>query len=134
VARAKGVQQFQDSLVTCRFITLSFVEPLCQAVEAATGWQDFGFQEGFDVGRRAVNIARVFNLRRGVGGVELEGPSERYGSAPVDGPNKGITIMPHLERMKQIYYENMGWDSKGTPLPETLRALGLEALVADLPS
>lgn len=132
VARTKGVQQFQDSLVTCRFITLSYLDPLCEALTAATGW-NFDFNECFDVGRRAVNIARVFNLRRGVGGVEMEGPSERYGSAPADGPNVGTTIMPHIERMKQVYYKNMGWDEHGVPLRQTLQGLGLEEIAADIP-
>jgi aldehyde:ferredoxin oxidoreductase len=131
VARTKGAVQFEDSLVTCRFVTGMHLDLLCQAVEAATGW-DFDFQEAFHVGRRAVNIARVFNLRRGIGH-ELERPSERYGSTPVDGANAGIGIMEHWERMLRIYYENMGWDGEmGVPLAETLRSLGLDDLVADL--
>jgi len=132
VARTKGAVQFEDSLVTCRFVTGMHLDLLCQAVEAATGW-DIDFQEAFHVGRRAVNIARVFNLRRGIGH-ELEHPSERYGSTPVDGANAGIGIMEHWERMLRIYYEHMGWDGEtGVPLSQTLRSLGLDDLVADLP-
>jgi aldehyde:ferredoxin oxidoreductase len=34
--------------------------------------------------------------------------------------------------MKRNYYRTMGWDeATGMPLPETLRALDLEELVAD---
>ena len=126
VARNKEVLQLQDSLVTCRFITLSNVDLLRQALEAATGW-DFRFQEAVNVGRRAVNMARVFNLCRGIGN-QMERPSQRYGSAPVDGPNVGMSIM------LRIYYENMGWDrERGVPLPETLGSLGLDDSLADLP-
>lgn len=132
VAKTKGAVQFEDSLVTCRFVTGMHLDLLCQAVEAATGW-DFDSQEAFHVGRRAVNIARVFNLRRGIGH-ELERPSERYGSTPTDGPNVGTGIMEHWDKMLEIYNENMQWDKKtGVPLPETLRSLGLEDLIADLP-
>jgi aldehyde:ferredoxin oxidoreductase len=38
-----------------------------------------------------------------------------------------------LEAMKDAYYELRGWDqATGIPTPETLRRLGLAALVADL--
>jgi len=132
VAKTKGSVQFEDSLVTCRFVTGAHLHLLCRALEAAAGW-DFDFEEAMNVGRRAVNTARVFNLRRGIGH-ELERPSERYGSTPVDGPNAGVGIMPHWDRMLGIYYENMGWDrEKGVPLPETLRKLDLDDLVAELP-
>ena len=105
---------------------------LCEALNAATGW-DFDLQEAFLVGRRSVNIARVFNLRRGIGH-ELEHPSERYGSTPIDGPNAGTGIAEHWDRMLEIHNENMQWDKKtGVPLPETLRGLDLGDLIADLP-
>jgi aldehyde:ferredoxin oxidoreductase len=133
IGKVKGAVQFEDSLVTCRFVTGMHLDLLCQAVEAATGWDGFSFQEAHNVGRRAVNIARVFNLRRGIG-VDLERPSERYGSTPTDGPNAGIGIMQHWDVMMETYHENMGWDKKtGVPLPETLCSLGLSGLVRDLP-
>jgi len=132
IAKTKGALQLQDSLVTCRFVTGSHLDLLCSTVEAATGW-DFDFQEALDVGRRGVNIARVFNVRRGLG-TDRERPSKRYGSTPVDGPNAGISIQPNWDRMLGVYYENMGWDKEtGAPLPATLRSLGLDDLIDDLP-
>jgi hypothetical protein len=48
----------------------------------------------------------------------------------VDGPAKGQATGKHWERMLDLWYEGMGYDRKtGRPRPETLRALGLDALV-----
>jgi aldehyde:ferredoxin oxidoreductase len=123
-AKLKGAMVFEDSVVTCRFQTATALELLCQAVNAATGW-DMDYQEAMVVGRRAVNLARLFNLRHGIA-PELDRPSIRYGSTPVDGVAAGVGIMPHWDKMLQNYYCLMGWDERGRPLLETLRALGLE--------
>ncbi|MBM3957848.1 MAG: hypothetical protein FJ313_07340, partial [Gemmatimonadetes bacterium] len=129
-ARMKGAMQFEDSMVTCRFNTRMNVERLAEAVSAVTGW-DFTFDEAMDVGRRAVNTMRAFNIRSGLT-ADLERPSPRYGSTPKDGPASGKSIGGHFEKMLQDYYRTMGWDERGRPLPETLDALGLENVTADL--
>ena len=129
-AKAKGAMIFEDSLVTCRYQTACYMEYLCEAVNAATGW-DMDVEECMDVGRRAVNLARIFNLRNGIS-PELDAPSKRYGSTPHDGISAGQGIMPHLSDMLNNYYRLMGWDDKGRPLPETLRNLGLEAVIPQL--
>ncbi|HEX78287.1 MAG TPA: hypothetical protein G4O03_07800 [Dehalococcoidia bacterium] len=130
VAKTKGALQFVDSLVTCWFITRGDLPLLCQAVKAATGW-DVDFEEALRVGRRAVNLMRFFSIKRGLT-PDLEQPSHRYASTPVDGPVKGRTILPHWQQMISNYYQLMGWDKEtGLPLPETLRELGLEHLIAD---
>jgi aldehyde:ferredoxin oxidoreductase len=129
-AKIKGAMIFEDSLVTCRFRTGTQLDLLCQAVNAATGW-DMDFQEAMQVGRRAVNLARAFNLRHGIR-AELDAPSLRYGSTPLDGAAAGRGIMPHWDKMLRNYYSLMGWSEQGIPLPETLRGLGLDAVVSDL--
>lgn len=126
----RGGMQLEDSAVTCRFNTCVEVHLLTQAVSAVTGW-DFGFDEGMAVGRRAIHTMRAFNIRSGLTS-DMERPSTRYGSTPVDGPAEGQSIQPHFERMLRAYYERMGWDETGTPLPETLRAFGLEEVAEDL--
>ena len=80
------------------------------------------------VGRRAVNLARVFNIRHGIS-TELDAPSVRYGSTPLDGIAAGRGIMPHFDNMLRNYYNLMGWDESGKPLPETLKSLGLEDII-----
>jgi aldehyde:ferredoxin oxidoreductase len=132
VAKIKGSMVFEDSLVTCRFNTINALDILCRAVNAATGW-DMDLQEAMRVGKRAVNLARVYNLRAGIK-AELDAPSARYGSTLADGPFAGKGIMPHWEKMVRNYYKNMGWsEDTGKPLPETLKALGLDAVIPQLP-
>jgi aldehyde:ferredoxin oxidoreductase len=126
----KGAMQLEDSAVTCRFNTNMNVVALSQAISAVTGW-DFTFDEGMQVGRRAVHTMRAFNIRSGLT-ADMDRPSPRYGSTPVDGPAQGQSIAPHFEKMLQLYYQGMGWDETGKPLPETLRAFGLEKIVSDL--
>jgi aldehyde:ferredoxin oxidoreductase len=123
-AKIKGAMVFEDSLVTCRYQTATALDLLCQAVNLATGW-NIDIQEAMTIGKRAVNLARVFNLRHGIS-PKLDAPSVRYGSTPVDGVAAGRGIMPHWEKMLHNYYNLMGWDENGRPLPETLRNLGLE--------
>jgi len=129
-AKIKGAMMFEDCVGACRFNTATNLALLTEAVNAATGW-DLDIEEAMMVGRRGVNLLRVFNLRNGIGG-ELDAPSLRYGSTPIDGPAAGRGIMPHWDTMVQNYYHLMGWDEKGKPLPETLSRLGLEDIIQDL--
>ena len=131
-AKIKGAMIFEDSMVTCRFNTATRLDLLCQAVKASTGWE-MDVEGAMRVGRRAVNLARVFNLRHGIK-PELDAPSMRYGSTPLDGVAAGRGILPHWDKMLAIYYRTMGWDEQGKPLPQTLKDLGLERVIAQLPA
>jgi aldehyde:ferredoxin oxidoreductase len=129
-ARANGVRQFQDCLIICFFCNNSLPLAL-DCLNAATGW-DFTVQEAVDVGRRIINQLRVFNFRHGLT-KDVEAPSVRYGSTPVDGPAQGKSIMTNWDALRSNYYRNMGWDPEtGKPLPETLERLGLAKLIPDL--
>ena len=130
-ARTKGRRQFEDTTGTCIFCTRVPIRMMLEVFNAATGW-NFDSKEAQDVGYRAANLLRAFNLKHGVG-VELEQPSPRWASAPVDGPVKGVSVLPEWEGMLDNYYQQMGWDRKtGKPLPETLKALGLDNVARDL--
>ncbi|MFH1382224.1 MAG: aldehyde ferredoxin oxidoreductase C-terminal domain-containing protein [Chloroflexota bacterium] len=131
IAKSKGRRQFEDALGTCVFCTRVPLQLVVNAFNAVTGW-DFTPKEAQDVGFRAANALRAFNIRHGVS-VELERPSPRWSSTPVDGPAKGISVEPHWDSMLDNYYSLMGWDRKtGKPFPETLKSLGLENIAADL--
>jgi len=131
VARTKGLMQLEDSALTCRFNTRMNHKRLAAAISAATGW-DMSPDEAWDIGRRAVNIMRAFNLQTGLS-AEHDRPSSRYGSTPVDGPTEGISIQPHWDEMLRNYYEKMGWDPEmGVPTKETLERLGIGPVFADL--
>ena len=61
-------------------------------------------------GVRIVNLMRMFNFRHGLT-KEVEAPSLRYGSTPVDGPAEGKGIREHWDAIRDNYYEQMGWDA-----------------------
>jgi aldehyde:ferredoxin oxidoreductase len=131
VAKSKGRMVFEDSLGVCYICSRVALGFLAEILNAATGW-DFSGEDARRVGLRTVNLLRVFNIRHGIGR-ELDAPSVRYASVPVDGPTKGRDIGAIWDRMLARYYELLGWDVKtGKPLPETLRGLGLGAEAADI--
>ena len=126
----KGAMQLEDSAVTCRFNTNMNIGMISRAIAAVTGW-DFKFDEGMQVGRRAVHTMRAANIRYGLT-ADQDKPSPRYSSTPTDGVAQGQSIVPHFDNMLKTYYEHMGWDKQGKPLPETLRAFGLENAIVEL--
>jgi aldehyde:ferredoxin oxidoreductase len=129
-ALVSGRRILEDSMLVCILASQDFRLEV-DAVNAATGF-DYTLEEALTVGKRAVNVLRLFNFRHGLK-KEMERPSTRYGSVPVDGPHAGKSIMPHWEAMRANYYTEMGWDQEtGKPLPETLAKLGLGALIPDL--
>ncbi|MDP2951743.1 MAG: aldehyde ferredoxin oxidoreductase C-terminal domain-containing protein, partial [Chloroflexota bacterium] len=129
-AKTCGRVQFTDSLGVCKWNTAG-LESTIDAVKACTGW-DLTLPEAMEVGRRAANLLRAFDIRHGLI-PEMEALSPRMGSAPADGPAKGKSIMPVIREMRRKYYEEMGWDKETSkPLPETLRNLDLEHVIADI--
>ena len=54
--------------------------------------------------------------------------SPREYQAPTGGPAQGLSAASAWDQMLDIYYESMGWDKAGRPLPETLKNLGLEGV------
>jgi aldehyde:ferredoxin oxidoreductase len=131
VATTKGLMEFEDSVGTCRFNTRMNATLIAEAVSAATGW-DYTAEEGKRLGLRAVNLMRAFNIRAGIGG-DLDRPSRRYGSTPMDGAYVGVSIMPHWDAMLSNYYRLMGWDpDTGVPSKETLRELSLDYVIPHL--
>jgi aldehyde:ferredoxin oxidoreductase len=131
VGGTRGRRQFEDSLGMCIFTTRTWVSTLCRALSAATGW-DYTKEEAMRYGRRTAALLRAFNVRCGIT-PELERPSKRYGSVPVDGPARGQNVLANWERMLDVWYETVGYDRQtGKPLPATLQELGLGHLIPDL--
>ena len=123
-AALNGRRHFEDSLGACIFTTRTYLENLARTLSAATGWE-FTREDAMRFGRRVGAMLRAFNLRCGIG-PELERPSKRYGSVPVDGPAKGQTIEKQWDHMVDVWYAGMGYDrATGRPRPETLEALDL---------
>ncbi|MAG14302.1 MAG: hypothetical protein CL874_00220 [Dehalococcoidales bacterium] len=124
-ANSMGSMTISDCLVQCWFTGFNDTETQTEAINAATGW-NMSLEEVMKVGRRVVNMMRLYNLKVGLT-PDKETPSARYCSQSVDGPNKDKPITPHWEKMLDNYYQLMGWDRKtGRPLPETIKELALE--------
>jgi len=131
VAGMLGRRHFEDSLGSCIFTTRATLENLTQALNAATGW-DYSPDEAMRFGRRTACLLRAFNVRCGIG-PELEKPSKRYGSRPVNGPAKDHDVSEHWEQMVAAWYERVGYDRKtGNPKADLLKSLGLENVAKDI--
>ncbi|MEM2211367.1 MAG: aldehyde ferredoxin oxidoreductase C-terminal domain-containing protein [Nitrososphaerales archaeon] len=130
-AKYNGWHIFENSLGVCRFCIRSQNKTLLKAVNAITGWS-LTLNDALIIGKRIVNLLRAFNIKHGLN-PSFEKPSPRYGSTPIDGPAAGKGIMEHFDKMIKIYRREMGWDEEtGKPLPETLKAYGLEFVIKDI--
>jgi aldehyde:ferredoxin oxidoreductase len=102
------------------------VADVLTAVRASTGW-DMTAEELLEVGERAVNLARVFNVREGFTRADDRLP-DRLFTPLEDGPLAGMAIArDDFERALTNLYLLKGWDPvTGAPTGERLRAIGLE--------
>jgi len=130
VANSKGCQTISDCAVMCWFIGVNDTESQTKALNAVTGW-NYTIEDIIKLGKRVVNVMRIYNVKAGIT-PDMEKPSPRYISTPVDGPCEGKSVADDWEFMVNRYYELMGWDRKtGMPLPETIKLLELEDIVDD---
>jgi aldehyde:ferredoxin oxidoreductase len=126
-SKENGWLQFVDSLGICAFCCPNR-NLTVGCTNAVTGW-NLDLKGAVLIGRRIVNLLRVFNLRHGLK-PELEKPSVRYSETPKDGPIKGRAIQPYFDFMVRAYRELMGWEpDTGRPLAKTLEDLGLEEVI-----
>jgi aldehyde:ferredoxin oxidoreductase len=128
-ARLNGGRSLEDSLGICRLCTPNLALTL-DCVNAVTGWE-WDVEAAKEFGVRIVNLMRMFNFRHGLS-KDVEEPSLRYGSTPVNGPAQGIGIREHWNAIRDNYYQQMGWDvATGRPLPDTLRRYGLDFVLEE---
>jgi aldehyde:ferredoxin oxidoreductase len=103
------------------------VDDVVGAVRAATGW-DVTVDELLDVGERAVNLARLFNVREGFSRADDRLPGRLH--EPLEGGTlTGRSIdREAFEAAVTRLFELKGWDpATGVPTPERLRTLGLDS-------
>ena len=119
-----------DTVNMCQFVYgpawhLYGPEQLAEAVRLITGW-DVTLEEIMQVGRRRLNLLRVFNAGAGLGRDEDNLPTKMYKKLK-GGASDGIALsQEELETAKDTYYQNAGWDvHTGTPTRETLEDLDL---------
>ncbi len=108
-------------------------EKIVEAVKAITGWES-SLWELLRATERSVVMSRMFNNREGFGPADdrLFG---RLHEPISDGPSKGQRIDPdQMAKAIRLYYEMMGWDEEGRPLPAKLFDLNLDWLVKPEPA
>ena len=101
--------------------------PLFEYLNAATGWEKSP-DDYMQIGKRIQTLRHLFNIREGIDPVQVKLPGRVYGNPPPKvGANKGKGF--DVDAMRVHYWDAMGWNpDTGVPLPETLKALGLEEL------
>ncbi len=105
----------------------SFIHPeaVIDSINAASGWE-IGFQDAMEIGERATNMARVFNLREGFSRQDDVLPERLYQGLE-NGALKG-EAMPRdeFDQALTVLYGLKGWDAEtGIPTRQRLEALSL---------
>ena len=117
-----------DALKVCKFIMFDSIKPLhlLEWYNAITS-RGLNIEQFMEIGSRIFTQKRLYNFMCGSTGADdvlprrmTEEPREVGGSEQV----------PPFEPMLKEYYRVRGWDEDGTPLPDTLRKLGLPEAVA----
>lgn len=112
-----------NSLSICQFPPWRFSEYV-DLVQAVTGW-DISLLELAEAAERILTIARLFNVREGLTSADDWLP-ERFFQPQTSGPLSKRAMDPgELRGAIELYYEMMGWDRDGIPLPGTLQRLGI---------
>ena len=97
-------------------------------LNAVTGW-GVDKEEMIQTAHRGITLARLFNMREGMTRADDHLPKRFYEDLP---KHPGLTD-ELLDTIVTDYYIEQGWDPRtGRPLPETIRALGIEADAAGL--
>ena len=82
-------------------------------------------------GERINNIARIFNIREGLGRKDDTLPYKVMHQPITDeGPSKGAYVsQKELDLLLDDYYEARGWTREGIPTIEKLRELAMDDLI-----
>lgn len=112
-----------DTLVMCHFLPYS-PQQIADAANAITGWE-MTPSDYLTVGERAATLARVFNLREGLGAAYDTLP-KRFFQKFERGPLASIEYTPERFAAATLeYYAQMGWDDQGVPTRDKMDQLGV---------
>ncbi|MGZ7046521.1 MAG: aldehyde ferredoxin oxidoreductase C-terminal domain-containing protein, partial [Candidatus Aminicenantales bacterium] len=117
----------QDSLGICRFTGFAFSsDPWARMVSGVTG-RDFSVARLEEIENRVSALERLFNCDAGATAEDDALPG-RFAELPVtaEGKERRVSVEDQV-RMRRDYYRVRGWDERGRPTPELLRALRIEA-------
>ena len=136
-------QQATNSLVSCSFPAGHFAGKTVDLIKAATGWTDFTEEDLFKVGARQFAMARLFDLTT----QQLKDPKEEWDKlvphrwffdpTPTGALKGGVAYEGNPDKLFNValpaYWKERGWtEDKGVPTLDTLKALGIDDITADL--
>ena len=128
-----------DSAELCQFVygptwTLYDGEETAKMINAVSGW-DLTVEDLMEVGRRRLNLFRLFNVREGLGRKDDRLPKKFFKTLSGTGPTSGFALtQDELDDAIDHYYRMAGWTSEGVPTPETLRQHDIEWAAEFLPA
>lgn len=128
-----------DSAELCQFVygptwTLYDGEDTAKMIRAVTGW-DITLDELMDVGRRRLNLFRVFNAREGLDRKADKLPKKFFKQLQGTGPTAGFALThEEVDTALDTYYRMAGWTSNGIPTPDALKKHDVEWAAEYLPA
>jgi len=122
-----------DSLIVCKFSRGTYykeIEDMAKLYSLVTGF-DVTAEDLRQSGERINNVARLFNIREGLGRKDDTLPYKvMHLPVPDEGPSKGAFVsQKELDFLLDDYYESRGWNKDGIPTIEKLKKIGMEDLI-----
>jgi len=122
-----------DSLIVCKFSRGTYYDgfkDMAKLYSLVTGFEVTP-EEMRQAGERINNVARLFNIREGLGRKDDTLPYKvMHLPVPDEGPSKGAYVSrKELDFLLDDYYESRGWNKDGIPTTEKLKELGMEDLI-----
>ncbi|MCK4440097.1 aldehyde ferredoxin oxidoreductase family protein [Candidatus Bathyarchaeota archaeon] len=123
-----------DSLIVCKFSRGTYYkgfEDMAKLYSLVTGFEVTA-EDMRQAGERINNVARLFNVREGLGRKDDTLPYKvMHLPVPDEGPSKGAYVtQKELDFLLDDYYETRGWTKDGIPTTEKLRELGMDDLIS----
>ncbi len=128
-----------DSAELCQFVfgptwTLYDGQQTAEMLRAVTGW-DITLNELMEVGRRRLNLFRVFNAREGFGRKDDKLPKKFFKRLAGVGPTAGFALThEEVDAAIDAYYRLAGWTANGVPTRAGLKKLDIEWAADYLPA
>jgi len=122
-----------DSFIVCKFSRGTYykeLEDMTKLYTLVTGIE-MTPEELKQSGERINNVARLFNVREGLGRKDDTLPYKvMHMPIPDEGPSKGAYVsQEELDLLLDDYYMARGWTREGIPTVEKLKELGMDDLI-----
>jgi len=122
-----------DSFIVCKFSRGTYykeLEDMTKLYNLVTGFE-MTPEAMKRAGERINNVARIFNIREGLGRKDDTLPYKvMHQPIPDEGPSKGAYVtQEELDLLLDDYYAVRGWTREGIPTTERLKELGMEDLI-----